>query len=125
MDFGSVDFGSVIAFGAICILVIPVVLLFVDLTGTSSKEVIHEDNTLISYSVSNKEEGTAKKEEVAETLPSEESNNIAVGAVDFQTNGWRCACEGGFLPPGLLQNFSGAEAVLRMSAGRCYHKKNI
>jgi hypothetical protein len=38
-------------------------------------------------------------------------------------NNWRCACEGGFLPPGLLQTFGGAEAVLRMSSGQCYHKQ--
>lgn len=35
---------------------------------------------------------------------------------------WRCVCETGFLPPGMLQSFGGAEAVLRMSAGQCYHK---
>jgi len=40
-------------------------------------------------------------------------------------NQWRCACETGFLPPGMLgQSLGGAEAVLRMSTGRCYHKKN-
>ena len=33
--------------------------------------------------------------------------------------GWRCACEGGFLPPGLLKSMGGAEAVFRMSAGQC------
>jgi len=38
-------------------------------------------------------------------------------------NNWRCACEGGFLPPGLVQTFGGAEAVMRMSAGQCYHKQ--
>jgi hypothetical protein len=38
-------------------------------------------------------------------------------------NNWRCACEGGFLPPGLLKTFGGAEAVLRMSSGQCYHKQ--
>eukprot|EP00978_Attheya_sp_CCMP212_P047529 scaffold421695_cov71-Attheya_sp.AAC.1 len=38
-------------------------------------------------------------------------------------NNWRCACEGGFLPPGLLKTFGGAEAVFRMSTGQCYHKQ--
>jgi hypothetical protein len=37
-------------------------------------------------------------------------------------NTWRCACENGFLPPGLLKNFGGAEAVMRMGMGQCYHK---
>jgi hypothetical protein len=36
---------------------------------------------------------------------------------------WRCACEGGFLPPGLLQSLGGAEAAMRMGMGQCYHKK--
>lgn len=35
---------------------------------------------------------------------------------------WRCACEGGFLPPGLLKTFGGAEAVMRLGSGQCYHK---
>lgn len=40
------------------------------------------------------------------------------------TSKWRCACEGGFLPPGMLQSLGGAEAVIRMSTGQCYHKRN-
>jgi len=38
-------------------------------------------------------------------------------------NQWRCACENGFLPPGLLQSLGGAEQVFRMSTGQCYHTK--
>jgi len=39
-------------------------------------------------------------------------------------NNWRCACEGGFLPPGLLKDvFGGAEAAMRLGAGQCYHKQ--
>jgi hypothetical protein len=38
------------------------------------------------------------------------------------SSNWRCACEGGFLPPGMLQSLGGAEAVIRMSTGQCYHK---
>lgn len=40
------------------------------------------------------------------------------------SSNWRCACEGGFLLPGMLQSLGGAEAVVRMSTGQCYHKKN-
>ena len=40
-------------------------------------------------------------------------------------NNWRCACEGGFLPPGMLQSLGGAEAAFRMSTGQCYHKKDF
>ena len=35
---------------------------------------------------------------------------------------WRCACEQGILPPGLLSSFSGIESVLRLGSGQCYHK---
>jgi hypothetical protein len=37
-----------------------------------------------------------------------------------KNSNWRCACEGGFLPPGIFGN---AEAVLRMGSGQCYHKQ--
>jgi len=43
--------------------------------------------------------------------------------LDDNNNEWRCACEGGFLPPGMLQSMRGAEAVFRMSTGQCYHKQ--
>jgi hypothetical protein len=36
---------------------------------------------------------------------------------------WRCACEGGFLPPGMLKTFGGAEAMMRLGTGQCYHKQ--
>ena len=41
------------------------------------------------------------------------------------SNTWRCACENGFLPPGLLKTFGGAEAVMRMGMGQCYHKGGV
>jgi hypothetical protein len=36
---------------------------------------------------------------------------------------WRCACEGGFLPPGMLKTFGSAEAMMRLGTGQCYHKQ--
>lgn len=38
-------------------------------------------------------------------------------------NQWRCACEGGFLPAGMLQSLGGAQAVFNMGIGSCYHTK--
>jgi len=35
-------------------------------------------------------------------------------------NNWKCACEGGFLPPSMFGNM---EAVIRMGGGQCYHPK--
>jgi hypothetical protein len=36
---------------------------------------------------------------------------------------WRCACEGGFLPPGMLKSFGAAESMMRLGTGQCYHKQ--
>jgi hypothetical protein len=59
------------------------------------------------------------KHEREEILP---KSRLAHESRKEQQN-WRCACEGGFLPPGLLKSFAGAEAVMRMSSGQCYHKQ--
>ena len=37
---------------------------------------------------------------------------------------WRCACEGGFLPPSLLKSFGGMEAAVKLGMGQCYHKSS-
>mmetsp|Transcript_13899 Transcript_13899/g.32376 ORF Transcript_13899/g.32376 Transcript_13899/m.32376 type:complete len:168 (+) Transcript_13899:109-612(+) len=36
---------------------------------------------------------------------------------------WKCACEFGFLPAGILKTFGNAEAMMRLGVGQCYHKK--
>mmetsp|Transcript_32908 Transcript_32908/g.68727 ORF Transcript_32908/g.68727 Transcript_32908/m.68727 type:complete len:176 (+) Transcript_32908:62-589(+) len=36
---------------------------------------------------------------------------------------WKCSCELGFLPSGLLKTFGNAEAIVRLGTGQCYHKK--
>lgn len=60
-------------------------------------------------------ESTRKeKSEEADKEEEEEEDLFAMN------NNWRCACENGFLPPGML---GGAEAVFRMGTGQCYHKK--
>ena len=62
----------------------------------------------------NKETKDNKKDDDEE----EEEENL------FQMNNqWRCACEGGFLPPGMLKSFGGAEAMMRLGTGQCYHKQ--
>ena len=38
-------------------------------------------------------------------------------------NNWRCACDSSFLPAGLLKSFGGAENVIRLGTGQCYHTK--
>ena len=61
-------------------------------------------------------EGKNKKEE-------EDENDDDLGTNNNNT--WRCACENGFLPPSLLRTFGGAEAVMRMGMGQCYHKGGV
>jgi hypothetical protein len=63
-----------------------------------------------------------------EETTNENSNSTDVTDVTdmFQqnnTNNWRCACEGGFLPPGMLKTFGSAEAMMRLGTGQCYHKQ--
>jgi len=36
---------------------------------------------------------------------------------------WKCACEFGILPIGILRTFGNAEAMMRLGVGQCYHKK--
>mmetsp|Transcript_20844 Transcript_20844/g.30853 ORF Transcript_20844/g.30853 Transcript_20844/m.30853 type:complete len:123 (+) Transcript_20844:261-629(+) len=53
--------------------------------------------------------------------PSEETSGVDSSDDNF---GWKCACEGGFLPPGLLKSFGNAESVIRLGTGQCYHKQS-
>jgi hypothetical protein len=72
---------------------------------------VHKEGDIPKFPKEEEEEEEEEEEkEEEEEIPSSVSN-------------WRCACEGGFLPPGLLKSFSGAEAVIRMSTGQCYHKQ--
>lgn len=71
-----------------------------------------------------RDDGSQPNKLTASTTPVvEEAPSVNDGS-DSNTNRWRCACETGFLPPALLKNLGGAEAVLRMGVGQCYHKKN-
>lgn len=70
---------------------------------------------------SSSSKATDATQKQSESTAQEEASNSKEPVID--NNQWRCACEGGFLPPGMLQSLGGAEAVLRMSAGQCYHKK--
>ena len=62
----------------------------------------------------NRDSGESREEDASSADNNNNNNNT-----------WRCACENGFLPPGLLKNFGGAEAVMRMGMGQCYHKNGV
>lgn len=58
-------------------------------------------------------------EEASISMSKQEGDGVVLGD---QTSDWRCVCENGFLPPNLLKSLGGAESVIRMGAGQCYHK---
>jgi len=45
------------------------------------------------------------------------------GNTGNSNNNWRCACEFGFLPAGMLKTFGSAEAIAKLGIGQCYHKQ--
>jgi len=51
--------------------------------------------------------------------------DVSDTSYNVSNDNWRCACEGGFLPPGLLKTFGNMESVYKMGIGNCYHKNNI
>ena len=53
----------------------------------------------------------------------DDDNDPGLSSGSSSDTNWRCACEGGFLPPGLLKSFGGAEAAMRLGTGQCYHQK--
>jgi hypothetical protein len=64
-----------------------------------------------------------KLEKDKKKSPSVVEANTEGGDDDIgDNNTWRCVCENGFLPPGLLKSFGGAEAMIRLGTGQCYHK---
>ena len=70
--------------------------------------------------VANGDSSPSPEAEQASKSPKEDSGDEEEEDLFAMNNNWRCGCEGGFLPPGM---FGGAEAVMRMGTGQCYHKK--
>jgi hypothetical protein len=75
-------------------------------TATENESPIEEKKSTV--------EDPKKKDKAPSDEEEEEEDLFAMN------NNWRCACENGFLPPGML---GGAEAVFRMGVGDCYHKR--
>jgi hypothetical protein len=52
------------------------------------------------------------------------NTNAATNNDTTNSNNWRCVCETGFLPPGMLKSLGGsAESVFKLGTGQCYHKQ--
>ena len=87
--------------------------------GRSKEEVADEDSSQ-NPQESKKQPLKSQEAEKASKSPKEEDDAEEEEDLFAMNKNWRCGCEGGFLPPGM---FGGAEAVMRMGTGQCYHKK--
>ena len=87
----------------------------------ASEEIYPEDTSLAEDANNNPSEPEA--EAPNESSSDGESNSADEDVISSNNNQWRCACEGGFLPAGMLQSLGGAEAVFNMGIGACYHTK--
>ena len=83
---------------------------------TSSKTIEPADNI-----TSKNDRGTTKNSNTTDATNNNDDDEDWFKMNDNNT--WRCACEGGFLPPGMLKTFGGAEAMMRLGTGQCYHKQ--
>ena len=86
-------------------------------TGSSSESSNNDEHHLTATSPTKPETNEIMTEENLKKDSKEEDDEEE--DLFAMNSNWRCACEGGFLPPG----FGGVEAVMRMGAGQCYHKK--
>jgi hypothetical protein len=59
----------------------------------------------------------------SKSIDDDDDEEDLVAMNNNNNNNWRCACEGGFLPPGMLKSFGSAEAMVRLGTGQCYHKQ--
>ena len=70
-----------------------------------------------------KEQGNKQSVTNGNNNKNEDDNDDDLFAMNDNNTGWRCACENGFLPPGMLKSFGSAEAMMRLGTGQCYHKQ--
>ncbi len=119
----------------IIVLILPLVLLVIlryRLPATTSS--LEASNSLNGATpVSAKTTSTTTTSPLVNSNPTSESFAKIKSRGEISTinsdsnsdkNNWRCACQDGFLPPGLLKSFGGAEAMMRLGMGQCYHKQS-
>jgi hypothetical protein len=142
MDWQNDIFGLVIATVLTAALLLPLSMVLFNATAAKERENVSEKKQrLLAGAVDDvkpdavsKESNSAASEPTAPRASSlgqaqvvdetNATNNTNAATPDTKnsvnTNNWRCACDGGFLPPGMFGNM---EAVLKMGAGQCYHKQ--
>ena len=80
-----------------------------------------EETDAVGAKATNNQGGDSNNENKSKEEEDEDEDDLGTN----NSNTWRCACENGFLLPGLLKTFGGAEAVMRMGMGQCYHKGGL
>ena len=99
------------------------------LTGTISKRIniqgLPTENVQCTFINESSSGRDSNKEFIAENANNEASNS-SIQEYPKKENKrkiWKCACELGILPAGILKTFGNAEAMMRLGVGQCYHKK--
>ena len=121
--------GSSLVFAIITLAVMLIVNMLLVMGSSSASDYTdggatlpQPDSTEASPSQYDDNRSTALSVDADGSMVANIDEEVNVETVNIDNN-WRCACEGGFLPPGLLRSFAGAEAAMRMGTGQCYHQK--
>jgi hypothetical protein len=118
----SFDGGLLLAAILISILLLPISILFFSPIEKKDEVLVEspangtEQNSVANTSVVSIASDDSKVDTVVSDVA--EDDTASTRSYNDKSN-WRCACEGGFLPPGLFGNM---ESVLKMGSGQCYHK---
>ena len=71
----------------------------------------------------NNHDDNKKEENDKRTQKDNENTGWVKRENSTRNNNWRCVCESGFLPSGMLKTFGNAEAIGKLGIGQCYHKQ--
>jgi hypothetical protein len=91
-------------------------------TASPATTIKNVDNNDIDISVQESIIKSSTQDSAKKSGKTYDDNDKDLFAMDDKSN-WRCICDSGFLPPGMLKTFGSAEAVMRLGTGQCYHKQ--
>jgi hypothetical protein len=89
----------------------------------NEKEISNSSSSLDTKKCNNGDEVENNKEDNEEDWFKINDGSTKTGN-NNNNNNWRCACEFGFLPAGMLKTFGNAEAIAKLGIGQCYHKQS-
>lgn len=119
LDLGGLALAAIL----LSILLLPISLLFLSPVVRNDAVTMEGPENVTKGPKSTTNQTNVASRSALEDDDSKTSTTTATeNSDDDSSRHWRCACEGGFLPPGLLGNM---ESVLKMGAGQCYHKSGV